>query len=82
MELIVGLIVGFIVIVVVVLWALIPIALIVIAIKMSGMYRIALNSLRLSESIVQKSQEELEKEFHWNWDAVNDINKRAETKGD
>ena len=65
------LIVGFFVMAVVVLWAFgVPISLIIIAVKMSGMYRITLNSLQLSKSIIQRAQEELEKESSWDWDAV------------
>jgi hypothetical protein len=56
------------------LWVLgIPISLIVIAIKISGIYRITLNNTLMSEKLIKEIQEPIEPS--WNWNAVN---KRAE----
>jgi len=56
------------------LWVLgIPISLIVIAVKISGMYKITLSSAQQSEKLIKEMQKSIEPS--WNWNAVN---KRAE----
>lgn len=55
------LIVGFIVMVVVALWTLgVPIALIVIAVKISGIHNITLSSQRQSEKLIKEMRKSME----------------------